>query len=249
LVLENPRLNELLDNRDDMFRKTNKEKRAYMSLLGEAKEKVIELESLLVDARAQVEFWKPAPIVTDEPECTECPIFLGDLIVLRDKSASKVEELDVIRVDLEEMKSRPSLLGAYTSCPILHAKFNESHAYARSLEAASKNLVATSCSTCELHAVEHLELADYVDRLQDDNGELRKMMGWLLDHEPELRMMIEAYKCYDGQALGSDKIGEGSGEKEEKIGDIPAPPKIFHKTPLLLSQTHLGTDYTQPQIH
>jgi hypothetical protein len=42
-------------------------------------------------------------------------------------------------------------------------------------------------------------------------------------------MMIEAYKRYDGQALGSDKIGEGSGEKEEKIGDIPAPPKTFHK--------------------
>jgi hypothetical protein len=42
-------------------------------------------------------------------------------------------------------------------------------------------------------------------------------------------MMIEAYKHYDGQALGSDKIGECSGEGGEKIGDIKAPPKTFHK--------------------
>jgi hypothetical protein len=29
--------------------------------------------------------------------------------------------------------------------------------------------------------------------------------------------------------LGSDKVGEGSGEKGEKIGDIQAPPTTFHK--------------------
>jgi hypothetical protein len=33
------------------------------------------------------------------------------------------------------------------------------------------------------------------------------MMGWLSGHEPQLRMMIKAYKGYDGQALGSDKVG------------------------------------------
>jgi hypothetical protein len=54
LVVENARLNELLDNRDDVLRKTNKEKREYRSLLGEAKKKVVELESLLVDARPQI---------------------------------------------------------------------------------------------------------------------------------------------------------------------------------------------------
>jgi hypothetical protein len=167
--------------------------------------------------------------VTDEPECTECSIFIGDFTVLREKYASKVEELDVLRVELEEMKSRPSLLGACTYCPILHVKLDESHAYGRSLEVALKTPVATSCSTCELHAVQNLELAHYVDRLQDENDELRKMMSWLSGHEPQLRMMIEAYMCYDGQALGSDKIGEGSGEKEEKISDTPAPPKTFHK--------------------
>jgi hypothetical protein len=33
LVAENARLNELLNNRDDVLRKTNKEKREYRSLL------------------------------------------------------------------------------------------------------------------------------------------------------------------------------------------------------------------------
>jgi hypothetical protein len=51
LIAKNARLNDLLDNRDDVLRKTNKEKREYRSFLGEAKEKVVELESLLVDAK------------------------------------------------------------------------------------------------------------------------------------------------------------------------------------------------------
>jgi hypothetical protein len=43
LIAENARLNNLLDNRDDVLRKTNKEKRECRSLLREAKEKVVEL--------------------------------------------------------------------------------------------------------------------------------------------------------------------------------------------------------------
>jgi hypothetical protein len=39
-----------------------------------------------------------------------------------------------------------------------------------------------------------------------------------MGHEPQLRMMIEAYKYYDGQVLGSNNIG-----------DIQAPPKTYHK--------------------
>jgi hypothetical protein len=60
-------------------------------LLGEAKEKVVELESLLVDARAQIDSLKSASIVTNEPECTDCSVFLDDLTMLKEKYASKVE--------------------------------------------------------------------------------------------------------------------------------------------------------------
>jgi hypothetical protein len=51
-------------------------------------------------------------------------------------------------------------------------------------------------------------------------------------------MMIEAYKRYDGQALGSEKVGESSGEGGEKIGDIQAPPKTFHKNAYASKPNH-----------
>jgi hypothetical protein len=78
------RLIDLLDNHDDVLRKTNKEKGKYRSLLGEGKEKVVELEFLLVDARAQIDFLKSAPVVTNEPECTDCSIYLDELTVLKE---------------------------------------------------------------------------------------------------------------------------------------------------------------------
>jgi hypothetical protein len=114
--------------------------------------------------------------------------------VLKEKYASNVEELDVLRVELDEMKSRPSLLGACTSCPVLHEKLDASLVYARSLEAQLKDPIPTICSTCEMYAVKNMELAHYVDHLQDENDELRKMTGWLSGHEPQLRIMIETYK-------------------------------------------------------
>jgi hypothetical protein len=112
-----------------VLRKTNKEKWEYRSLLGEDKAKVVEIESLLVDARAQTDSLESAPIVTNEPECTDCSTFLGELTMLKDKYASKVEELDVLKVELDEMKSRSSLLGACTSCPVLHEKLDSSLVY------------------------------------------------------------------------------------------------------------------------
>jgi hypothetical protein len=149
--------------------------------------------------------------------------------MFKEKHASKCEELDVLRVEVVELKSRPALLGAGTSCPVLHGKFDEMHAYTVSLEAKLKGPIPTSCSTCELHALKNLELGHYVDRLQDENDELRKMMGWLSGHEPQLRMMMETYKCQDGKALGSEKVGDSSGEGGEKIGDNLAPPNTYHE--------------------
>jgi hypothetical protein len=107
--------------------------------------------------------------------------------MLKEKYASKVEELDVLRVELDEMKSRPSLLGACTSCPVSHEKLDVSLVYAGSLEAQLKAPIPTSCTTCEINVVKNMELAHYVDRLQNENDGLRKLMGWLSGHEPQLR--------------------------------------------------------------
>jgi hypothetical protein len=86
-------------------------------VLGEAKEKVVELESLLFDARAQVDSLKSAPIVTNEPECTDCSIFLGDLTVHKEQYASKVEELDVLSVT-EPLKLIPYYCLNHNSWPL-----------------------------------------------------------------------------------------------------------------------------------
>jgi hypothetical protein len=214
LIAENARLNDLLDNCDDVLRKTNKDKREYRSLLGEAEEMVVKLESLLVDARAQIDSLKFAPILTNKPKCTDCSTFHGELTVLKEKYASKVEEVDVLMFELDEMKSRPSLLGACTSCPVLHEKLDVLLVYARSLEAQLKAPIPTSCSTFEMNVVKNMEPVQYFDRYHDENDELRQLMGWLSGHEPPLRMMIQAFKHLDGEALGANKVGEGSGENE-----------------------------------
>jgi hypothetical protein len=226
---ENERLGLLLDNRDDMLREAKKMRKELRDSLEDARTRVAELETQNLDAKLEIDSLKALPVVSNEVECADCPIFLADLAMFKEKHASKCEELDVLRVEVAELKSRPALLGACTSCPILHEKIDEKHAYTVLLEAKLKEPIRTSFSTCELHALKNLEFAHYVDHLQDENDDLRKMMGWLSRHEPQLRMMIEAYKRYDGQALGSEKIGECSGEGGEKIGDIQAPPKTYHK--------------------
>jgi hypothetical protein len=107
------------------------------------------------------------------------------------------------------------------------------HAYNGSLEDKKKEPIPTPSSTYKMHALKNLELAHYVDRLQDENDELRKLMGWLSGHEPQLRMMIEAFKRQDGEGLGANKVGEGSGE------NIPEPPKNHHKNDFPPIPNHL----------
>jgi hypothetical protein len=257
LIAENARLNDLLDNCDDVLRKTNKEKSEYRSLLGEPKEKVVELESLLDDARAQIGSLKSASILTNEPKCTNCSTFLGELTVLKKKYDSKVEELDALRVELDEINSRPFLLGVCTSCPVLHEKLDVSLVYSRYLEAQMKAPIPTICSNCEINYLKNMELAHYVDHLQDENDELRKLLGWLSGHEPQLQIMIETYKRQDGEALRANKVGEGSGENEGKIRDIPEPPKTHHQNAFVPKPNHLrnrldttpATPVFPPQTH
>jgi hypothetical protein len=163
----------------------------------------------------EIDSLKASPAVSDEVECADCPIFLDDLALFKEKHASKCEERDVLRVEVAELKSRPAMLGACTSCPVLHEKIDEMHAYTVSVESKPK------------------ELAHYVDRLHDENDELRKLMGWLSGHEPHLRIMIETYKRQDGEGLGANKVGEGSGE------NIPEPPKTHHKNAFPPKPNHL----------
>jgi hypothetical protein len=52
-------------------------------------------------------------------------------------------------------------------------------------------------------------------------------------------MMIEAFKHQNGEALGENKVGEGSGENEGKIRDIIEPLKTHHKNAFIPKPNHL----------
>jgi hypothetical protein len=119
---ENERLGSLLDNRDDMFREANKMRKELRASLEDARTRVAELETHVLDSKLEIDSLKASPVVSDEVDCADCSIFLADLALLKEKHASKCEELDVLRVEVAELKSRPALLGACTSFPVLHAK-------------------------------------------------------------------------------------------------------------------------------
>jgi hypothetical protein len=148
---ENERLGLLLDNRDYMLREAKNMRKELRALLEDVRTRVAELETQNLGAKLEINSLKASPIVSDEVECADCPIFLADLALFNENHASKCEELDVLRVEVAKLKSRPALLGACTSCPVLHGKIDEMHAYTVSLEAKLKEPIPTSCSTCELH--------------------------------------------------------------------------------------------------
>jgi Tfp pilus assembly protein PilO len=111
LCQENERLGLLLDNRDDMLREAKKMRKSLgprLRMLG----LVAELETQNLDAKLEIDSLKASPTVSDEVECADCPIFLADLALFKEKHASKCEELDLLRVEVAELKSRPALLGA-----------------------------------------------------------------------------------------------------------------------------------------
>jgi hypothetical protein len=107
----------------------------------------------------------------------------------------------------------------------LHEKIVELRSRIGSLEADLKVPIPTSCSTCELHTMKNLDLAKCVGRLQDENDKLRQALSWLSSQEPQFGMIIASFKRFDGWALGLDKVGEGSGERERKFGNVSVPPQ------------------------
>jgi DNA repair exonuclease SbcCD ATPase subunit len=195
---ENEELVDLLDNRDHMLREAKKLRKELRSLLDDAMTRVTELETQVLHSKLEIDSLKASPIVSDVIDCADCSIFLADLTDLREKYASKREKLDVLRAELAELQSRPTLLGACTSCPSLHEKIVELRSRIVSLEADLKVPIPTPCSTCELHAMKNLELAQCVNHLQDENNKLCEVLSWLSSHEPQLGMMIASCKRFDG---------------------------------------------------
>jgi hypothetical protein len=122
---ENEELVDLLDNSDHMLREAKKLRKELRALLEDARTRVAELETQVLDGKLEIDSLKASLVVSDEVDCADCSVFLADLTTLREKHASKCEELDVLRVELAELQSRPTLFGACTSCPSLYEKITE----------------------------------------------------------------------------------------------------------------------------
>jgi phage shock protein A len=126
---ENERLGKLLDYRDDMLREAKKMRKELRASLEDDKTRVAELETQNLDVKLEIDSLKASTVVSDEVDCVDCSVFLANLTIFKEKHASKCEELDVLRAEVVELRTRPALLGACTSCPVLHGKINEMHAY------------------------------------------------------------------------------------------------------------------------
>jgi DNA repair exonuclease SbcCD ATPase subunit len=195
---ENEELVDLLDNRDHMLRVAKKLRKELRDLMEDVRNRVAELRTQNLEANLEIDSLKANPVVSKEVDCGDCSVLLADLSALKEKHASKCDELDVLRVELAELQSRPTLPGACTYCPALHEKIAQFRSRTISLEADLKVPVPTSCSNCELHTMNNLELEQCVDRLQTENDDLRKLLSWLPSQEPQLGMMIAAFKHFDG---------------------------------------------------
>jgi hypothetical protein len=73
--------------------------------------------------------------------------------------------------------------------------------------------------------MKNMDLAKCVGRLQDENDKLCEALSWLSSQEPQLGMMIASCRRFDGWAVGLDKVGVGSGERERKFGNVSVPPQ------------------------
>jgi hypothetical protein len=92
---DNEWLGSLLDNRDDMLREAKKMRKELRASLENARTRVAELETQVLDSKLESDSLKASPVVSDEVDCADCSIFLVDLALFKEKHASKCEELDV----------------------------------------------------------------------------------------------------------------------------------------------------------
>jgi hypothetical protein len=89
---ENERLGLLLDNCDDMLREAKKMRKDLRASVEDARTRVAELETQNLDANLETDSLKASLVVSDEVECVDCPIFLTDLSMFKEKHAQSVRK-------------------------------------------------------------------------------------------------------------------------------------------------------------
>jgi hypothetical protein len=95
-----------------MIREARKMRKELRASLEDARTRAAELATQNLDAKLEIDSLKASPVISNEVECADYPIFLADLTMFKEEHASKCEELDMLRVEVAELKARPALLGA-----------------------------------------------------------------------------------------------------------------------------------------
>jgi hypothetical protein len=174
LLAEITRLNGLIDNRDSVLRDAKKMRTDLRAQLENASEKVGELESKLLELKLENDSLKLTPTIYDDVECPECDAWLNEIKLLNEENASTLAKLDALRIEYDELKARPTLLGACKSCPTLHATLVDARSTISSLEAALKSPVVNACTSCDEVTLRNLELTSCLDVIYEENDYLRK---------------------------------------------------------------------------
>jgi chromosome segregation ATPase len=68
---ENEELVDLLDNRDHMIREAKKLMKELRSFLEDARTRVAELETQVLDSKLEIDSLKASPVVSDEVDCAD----------------------------------------------------------------------------------------------------------------------------------------------------------------------------------
>ena len=159
-----------------------------------------------------------------------CTTHMTDLLTLRGKYAALVGEVD-------ELKARPSLLGACKTCPVLQSELAEKNAKIVSLEEAnSGSTCVAKCALCEGLEMEIANVKHGKMQTEEENTYLRTILSWVSCSEPQLGMMISQFKRAAGGsgvglAQGVDlsafgKIGESSGLNPSEKPNSTTTPKL-----------------------
>src|SRR6185503_12665796 len=103
-------------------------------LISLAKRERKKMKAELARRLSELEKARAIPVVSGEDEWSTCVCGMNDLAELQEKYANKVDELERVSGELEEMKNRHTLLGACTTCPALRVELSQRDETIRALE-------------------------------------------------------------------------------------------------------------------
>jgi hypothetical protein len=166
-------------------------------------------------------------------DCKECSIFKSDLVALQSKFAAVVCEL-------EELKSRPVLLGACKVCPPLRLELEEKNALVKSLGKSKVEECSPpiDCLVCPGLIADMNDLSVEKANLENENTYLRAILSWVSCREPQLGMMIKQFKRGDGFGVGYTYTQSDFDKLYDKIGKAAGSP----------SALNIASSSTQPSL-